>query len=82
VYRFHEMTITGMSLAGERLIREAWTIKPGDVMDKVAFEQFLTTLESRRDTIFKGLPVHYDTVGHWLQTDADKGTVEVLLDFK
>ena len=82
VYRFHEMTITGMSLAGERLIREAWTIKPGDVMDKVAFEQFLTTLESRRDTIFKGLPVHYDTVGHWLQTDPEKGTVDVLLDFK
>jgi len=82
VYRYHEMTITGMSLAGERLIRDAWTIKPGDVMNKVAFEQFLTTLESRRDTIFKGLPVHYDTVGHWLQTDADKGTVEVLLDFK
>jgi len=82
VYRYHEMTITGMSLAGERLIRDAWTIKPGDVMDKVAFEQFLTTLESRRDTIFKGLPVHYDTVGHWLQTDTEKGTVDVLLDFK
>ena len=82
VYRFHEMTITGMSLAGERLIRDAWTIKPGDVLDKVAFEQLLTTLESHRDNIFKGLPVHYDTVGHWLQTDAEKGTVDVLLDFK
>lgn len=81
-YRYHDMTITGMSLAGERLIRDAWTIKPGDVMDKVAFEKFLTTLESHREIIFKGLPVHYDTVGHWLQTDADKGTVDVLLDFK
>lgn len=81
-YRYHEMTITGMSLAGERLIRDAWTTKPGDVLDKVTFEQFLTTLESHRDTIFKGLPVHYDTVGHWLQTDPDKGTVDVLLDFK
>ena len=81
-YRYHEMTITGMSLAGERLIRDAWTTKPGDVLDKVAFEQFLTTLESHRDNIFKGLPVHYDTVGHWLQTDPDKGTVDVLLDFK
>jgi hypothetical protein len=28
------------------------------------------------------LPVHYDSVGHWLQTDAGKGTVDVLLDFK
>jgi len=71
-----------MSLAGERLIRDAWTIKPGEVMDKVGFEQFLATLESHRENIFKGLPVHYDTVGHWLQTDPDKGTVDVLLDFK
>lgn len=82
VYRFHEMTITGMSLAGERLIRDGWTIRPGDVLDKVFFEQFLSTLESHRDNIFKGLPVHYDTVGHWLQTDPEKGTVDVLLDFK
>jgi outer membrane protein assembly factor BamA len=81
-YHFHEMTITGMSLAGERLIRDAWAIKPGDVLDKVAFAQFLTTLESHRENIFKGLPVHYDTVGHWLQTDAQQGTVDVLLDFK
>jgi len=82
VYRFREMTITGMSLAGERLIRDAWTIKPGEILDKVAFEQFLTTLESHRENIFKGLPAHYDTVGHWLQTDPDKGTADVLLDFK
>jgi outer membrane protein assembly factor BamA len=82
VYRYHEMTITGMSLAGEHLIRDAWTFKPGDILDKVVFEQFLTTLESHRDHIFKGLAVHYDTVGHWLQTDPDKGTVDVLLDFK
>jgi len=26
--------------------------------------------------------VHYETVGHFLQTDTGKGTVEVLLDFK
>jgi outer membrane protein assembly factor BamA len=81
-FRFHEMIITGMSLAGERLIRDAWPLKPGDVMDKTVFEQFLTTLEAHRDNIFKGLPVHYDTVGHWLQTDSEKGTVDTLLDFK
>jgi hypothetical protein len=28
------------------------------------------------------LPVHYENVGHWLQTDAGKNTVDVLLDFK
>jgi len=81
-YRYHDMVITGMSLAGERMIREAWPLKPGEVMDKNAFEQFLLRLESHRETVFKELPVHYDTVGHWLQTDAEKGTVDALLDFK
>jgi len=81
-YRYHDMVITGMSLAGERLIREAWPLKPGDFMDKTVFEQFLLQLESHRESIFKELPVHYDTVGHWLQTDPEKSTVDALLDFK
>lgn len=81
-YHYHDMVVTGMSLAGERMIRDAWPLKPGDVMDKTAFEQFLLRLESHRETIFKDLPVHYDTVGHWLQTDPDKGTADALLDFK
>jgi outer membrane protein assembly factor BamA len=81
-YRYGEMTISGMSLTGERIIREAWTLKPGDLFDKKVFEDFLFRLESKRETIFKELPVHYDTVGHYLQTDPTKGTVEVLLDFK
>ena len=82
VFHFDQMTITGMSLAGARMIREAWPAKPGDVFDKKAFEQFLNRLEIHRDTIFKDLPLHYDTVGHWLQTDPAKSTVDVLLDFK
>jgi outer membrane protein assembly factor BamA len=81
-YRYHDMTITGMSATGERMIRDAWPLKPGDVMDKTAFERFLLQLESHREAIFKDLPVHYDNVGHWLQTDPEKGTVEALLDFK
>jgi outer membrane protein assembly factor BamA len=81
-YRYGEMTISGMSLTGERMIRDAWTLKPGDLFDKKVFEDFLFRLESKRETIFKELPVHYDTVGHYLQTDPAKGTVEVLLDFK
>lgn len=81
-FHFSQMTITGMSLAGERMIRDAWPLKPGDVFDKKMFEQFLTRLEIHRATIFKDLPIHYDSVGHWLQDDATKGTVDVLLDFK
>jgi outer membrane protein assembly factor BamA len=81
-FHFNQMTITGMSLAGERMIRDAWPMKPGEVFDKKVFEQFLNRLEIHRATIFKELPIHYDTVGHWLQDDAGKGTVDVLLDFK
>jgi len=81
-YHYHDMVITGMSAAGERRMRDAWPLKPGEVMDKTAFEQYLLRLEAHRESIFHELPVHYDSVGHWLQTDTDKGTVDVLLDFK
>jgi len=81
-YRYGSMAISGMSLSGERMIREAWSLKPGDLFDKKVFEEFLVRLETKRETIFKDLPVHYDTVGHFLQTDPQKGTVDVLLDFK
>jgi outer membrane protein assembly factor BamA len=81
-YKFNAMTITGTSLAAERIIRDAWPQKAGDVFDKAVFEQLLTRLQLHRETVFKDLPIHYDTVGHWLQTDPSKGTVDVLLDFK
>jgi outer membrane protein insertion porin family len=82
VFHYASMTISGMSLAGERMIQEAWGMKPGDLFDKKVFEDFLLRLDKHRETVFKELPVHYDTVGHFLQTDPAKGTVEVLLDFK
>jgi outer membrane protein assembly factor BamA len=81
-YHYREMTITGMSVAGEQLIRAAWPLKPGDIMDKTAFEQLLLRLEAHRESVFRDLPVHYDTVGHWLQTDPQNGTADALLDFK
>jgi outer membrane protein assembly factor BamA len=81
-FHYGSMTISGLSLAGERQIQQAWTMKPGDLFNKKLFEDFLFNLESHREKIFGELPVHYDTVGHFLQTDAEKGTVEVLLDFK
>lgn len=81
-FHYHDMNITGMSLAGERMIRDAWPLKTGETLDKSVFEQFLLRLESKRESVFRDLPVHYDSVGHWLQTDQEKGTVDVLLDFK
>jgi outer membrane protein assembly factor BamA len=79
---YHDMTITGMSVTGEKMIRDAWPLQPGAVMDKTAFEQFLLRLENHRETIFRDVPVHYDSVGHWLQPNSDGETVDVLFDFK
>lgn len=54
----------------------------GDVFDKTKFEDILLKLQVHREQIFVDLPIHYESVGHWLQTDQDTGNVDVLLDFK
>lgn len=81
-YRFGNMVITGLSPAGERKLHAAWPIAGGDLFDKTKYEEILTKLQRYQEQIFGELPLHYETVGHWLQTDASKGTVDVLLDFK
>ena len=81
-YHFGKMVLTGLSPAGERKLHAAWPIASGDVFDKAKFEEILTKLQSHQEQIFGELPLHYETVGHWLQTDPGKSTVDVLLDFK
>jgi outer membrane protein insertion porin family len=81
-YRFGKMVLTGLSLAGERKLYAAWPIASTNVFDKTKFEEILLKLQSHQEQIFGELPVHYETVGHFLQTDPGKGTVDVLLDFK
>jgi hypothetical protein len=74
--------LTGLSLAAERRLQQMWPTAAGAVFDKTLFENFLTNLESHPSDIFGDLPLHYDSVGHWLRTDPDKHLVDVLLDFK
>ena len=81
-YRFGKMILTGISPAAERKLHAAWPIAGGEPFDKAKFEEILTKLQTHQEQVFGELPVHYDNVGHWLQTDAAKGTVDVLLDFK
>ncbi|HXY23576.1 MAG TPA: POTRA domain-containing protein [Candidatus Acidoferrum sp.] len=81
-YRFGKMILTGISPAAERKLRAAWPIAPGDIFDKIKYEEILTKLKLHQAQIFGELPLHYDNVGHWLQTDPEKATVDVLLDFK
>ena len=81
-YHFGKMVLTGLSLAGERKLYAAWPIAATNVFDKTKFEELLLKLQSHHEQVFGELPVHYETVGHFLQTDPAKGTVDVLLDFK
>src|SRR5439155_26555969 len=81
-YSYGKMILTGITTAAERKLHAAWPITAGELFDKAKFEELLTKLQSHQELVFGELPVHYDNVGHWLQTDAAKGTVDVLLDFK
>jgi len=81
-YRFGKMILTGISPAAERKLQAAWPIAAGEIFDKARFEELLAKLQTHQEQVFGELPVHYENVGHWLQTDAGKGTVDVLLDFK
>jgi len=81
-FRFAALVITGLSPTAEKLLRDAWPIPQGELFDKAKFEEFLTKLHAHSKEVFKDLPIHYDEVGHWLQPDEAKFTVQVLLDFK
>jgi outer membrane protein insertion porin family len=81
-FHFGKMVLTGISPAAERKLQAAWPFPAGAVFDKAKFEELLTKLQMHQEQVFGELPLHYENVGHWLQTDADKGTVDVLLDFK
>lgn len=81
-YRFGEMMITGLSLAAEKKLWEWWHMSPGEIFDRSRFEDLLLKLQTHSGDVFGELPVHYDQVGHWLQTHPGSRTVDVLLDFK
>jgi outer membrane protein assembly factor BamA len=81
-FRFGKMVLTGISPAAERKLQNAWPFAAGEIFDKVKFEDLLAKLQTHQEQVFGELPVHYENVGHWLQTDAGKNTVDVLLDFK
>src|SRR5258707_15597718 len=81
-YRMGGWVITGISANAESRVRTTFPIAAGDVFDKIKYEDFLVELQSHSKDIFGELPVHYDSVGHWLRADAARGVVDVLLDFK
>src|SRR5262252_45682 len=78
-YRFGKMVLTGLSPAAEKKLHAAWPIPQGEIFDKIKYEEVLTKLQLHQEQIFGELPLHYESVGHWLQADANTGTVDVLL---
>ena len=81
-YHYNSMTVNGLSVPAEKLLRAAWPVQPGEVFDKTRFEQLLVKLQTNHAEVFHELPLHYESVGHFLQTDPAKGTVDILWDFK
>jgi outer membrane protein assembly factor BamA len=81
-YHMGGWVITGLSVNAEQKVRTAFPLAAGDVFDKGKYEDFLVQLQNHAKEVWGELPVHYETVGHWLQPNAGKAAVDVLLDFK
>jgi outer membrane protein assembly factor BamA len=78
-YRMGKLVLTGLSIEGERRIRAAWKIAPGEVFNKSAYDEFFA---SGVKEAFAGLPFHYEKIGRFFQEDPKTGTVDVLVDFQ
>jgi outer membrane protein assembly factor BamA len=81
-YKLGKLILTGLSPNAEKRLRDTFPVAAGDVFDKGKYEDLLTKLETHKERVFGDLPLHYETVGHWLQMDPASSTVDVLLDFK
>jgi outer membrane protein insertion porin family len=79
-YRMGQLVITGLSLTAERLLIAAWRIPAGEVFDNSNFEEFLAN-QVKNKKLFGEHIVHFQRVGDLLQTNPQKKSVDVLLDF-
>ena len=80
-YRMGQLVITGLSVDGERRLRNAWRLAPGQIFDKTFLDSTLAKLEKPTVAIFGELPVHYAKMNHLLRTDPEKPVIDVLIDF-
>jgi outer membrane protein assembly factor BamA len=78
-YHMGDLVLTGLSLAAERRIRAAWRLSAGEPFDMGYFNDFLAT--GARQAL-SPLPVHIEQIGHFLRTNPQMATVDVLLDFQ
>ncbi len=78
-YRMGQLILSGLSVEGERRIRGAWQIQPGQIFDKGAYDEFLAHGINKA---FAGFPAHYDKIGRYLQKNPKSDTVDVMMDFE
>ncbi|MGH9687098.1 MAG: POTRA domain-containing protein [Candidatus Acidiferrales bacterium] len=77
-YKMGQLVLSGLSIEGERRIRGAWEIQPGQIFDKGTYEEFLAHGINKA---FAGFPAHYDKIGRYLQKNQND-TVDVMMDFE
>jgi outer membrane protein assembly factor BamA len=79
--QFHmgQLVITGLSLAAERHLLANWKLARGDVFDNSYFEDFVNEGAQK---LFEKSPVHFQHLGHLLDTHPETKTVDVKLDFQ
>jgi len=78
-YHMGKLVLSGVSMEGERRLREAWKIQPGAVFDDSAYQEFLDTGIKHA---FAGLPFHYQTIQRYLDKHPDQGEINVMLNFE
>lgn len=78
-YKMGQLVLSGLSIEGERRIRGAWQIQPGQIFDKATYDEFLA---HGIDHAFEGFPAHYDKIGRYLQKNPQSDTVDVMMDFE
>jgi outer membrane protein assembly factor BamA len=78
-YRMGQLVLSGVSMEGERRLREAWKIAPGAVFNDSIYQEFL---DSGIKQAFAGLPFHYQTIQKYLDKHPQQGTINVMLNFE
>lgn len=78
-YHMGSLILTGLSLDGEKRIRGAWKIAPGEVFDKNIYENFV---DLGIKQAFAGSPFRYEKIGRFLQENPKDAKVDVMLDFQ
>lgn len=81
-YRMGQLVITGLSVDSERIVRNSWQLKAGQVFDNTYLEEMLSKLEKPTVAIFGDKPVHYEKMGHFLRINPASHVTDVLLDFQ